>query len=77
MTDTHLPNYRPVLLNHTIFTCSVVKTKPTADTNREASNRKQSDTTGHNREASDKSSPLHYATQLYSLRKHATNVYPM
>jgi len=51
--------------------------KPTADTDREASNRRQSDTTGHNSEASDNSSPLHYATRLYSLRKHATNVCPM
>jgi len=55
----------------------MVKTKPAADTDREASNSRQSNTTGHNSGASDKGSPPHYATWLYSLRKHATNVYPM
>ena len=60
----HLPNYRSVLLNHPvrIFTCSMVKTKPAADTDREASNSRQSNTTGHNSGASDKGSPPHYAT---------------
>jgi hypothetical protein len=55
----------------------MVKTKPTADTDRGASDRRQPNTTGHNSEASYKNFPLHYVTRLYSLRKHAANVYPM